>query len=49
VRQLFVDFQKVYGKMRKDILYNNLIEFSILTEIVKIIKMCLYEAYSKEY
>ena len=39
VRQLFVDFKKNYDKVRKEILYNILIEFSIPMKVVRLIKI----------
>jgi len=47
VRQLFVDFKKNYDKVRKEILYNILIEFSIPMKVVRLIKMCLNETYTR--
>jgi sorting nexin-29 len=47
VYQLFVDFKRAYDSVRRDILYNILIEFGIPMKLVKLIKMCLNETYSK--
>jgi hypothetical protein len=47
VYQLFIDFQKTYDSIRKDVLYNILTEFGVPTKIVRLIKMCLYETYTK--
>jgi hypothetical protein len=47
VHQIFLDFKKVYDSMRKDLLYNILIEFGVSMKLVKLIKMCLNETYSK--
>jgi hypothetical protein len=38
---LFVDFKKVHDSVRREVLYNVLIEFRVLMELVKLIKMCL--------
>jgi hypothetical protein len=45
--QLFIDFKKAYDSVRREVLYNILIEFGIPTILVRLIKMCLNETYSK--
>jgi len=47
VHQLFIDFNKAYDSVRTEVLYNILIEFSILMKLVRLIKMCLNETYSR--
>jgi hypothetical protein len=47
VRQLFADFKKAYDSVRREVLYNILIEFGIPMKLVGLIKMCLNETYSK--
>jgi hypothetical protein len=44
VHQLFIDFKKAYDTVRREVLYNTLIEFGVP---MKLIKMCLNETYSK--
>jgi len=43
VHQLFVDFKKAYDSLRREVLYNILIEFGIHKKMVRLIKMCLNE------
>jgi len=47
VHHLFVDFKKAYDSVRREVLYNILIEFGIPMKLVKVIKMCLNETYSR--
>jgi sorting nexin-29 len=47
VHQLFVDFKKAYDSVRIEVLYNILLEFGIPKKLVRLIKMCLNETYSK--
>jgi hypothetical protein len=41
VHQLFVDFNKAYVSLRREVLYNNLVEFGDPMKLVGLIKMCL--------
>jgi hypothetical protein len=43
VHQLSIDFKKAYGSVRREVLYNILIEFVIPRKLVGLIKMCLNE------
>jgi len=43
----FCEFKKVYDSLRMDDLYNSLIKFGISMEMVRLIKMCLNETYSR--
>ena len=47
VHQLFIDFTKAYDSVRKEALYNILIEFGIPRKLVRLIKMCLNAAYNR--
>jgi hypothetical protein len=40
VHQLFIDFKKAYDSVRREALYNILIESGIPRKIVGLIKMC---------
>jgi hypothetical protein len=47
VHQLFIDFKKAYDSIKREFLYNILVEFDITKKLVRLIKMCLNEIYSK--
>jgi hypothetical protein len=46
VHQLFMDFKKAYDSVRREVLYNILIEFGVPMKVVRLSKMCLNETYS---
>ena len=46
VHQLWIEFQKAHDSVRREVLYNILIEFCIATKLVRLIKMCLNETCS---
>jgi hypothetical protein len=45
--QQLLDSKKAYDSVKREVLYNILLEFSIPKKLVKLIKMCLNETYSK--
>jgi len=47
VHHLFIDFENAYDSVRREILYNILIEFGVPRKLVRLIKMCLTETYSR--
>ena len=47
MHQLFIDFKKAYDSVRREVLYNILIEFGIPKKLVRLIKMGLTETYSR--
>jgi hypothetical protein len=47
MHQLFTDFKKAYDSVRREVLYNILSEAGIPMKLVKLIKMCLSETYSR--
>jgi hypothetical protein len=47
VHQLFIDFKKAYDSIKREVLYNILVEFCIPKKLVRLIKMYLNETYSK--
>jgi hypothetical protein len=44
---LFIDFKKAYDSVRREVLYNILIEFGTPRKLAGLIKMCLNETYSR--
>jgi hypothetical protein len=49
VHQPFTDFKKAYDSVRREVLYNILIEFGIPMKLERLIKICLNETYSKAH
>ena len=47
VHQLFIDFKKAYDSLRREVLYNILIECGISMKLVRLIKLCLTETCSR--
>ncbi|KAJ4439423.1 hypothetical protein ANN_07547 [Periplaneta americana] len=47
VHQLLIDFKKAYDSVKTEVLYDILIEFDIPKKLVRLIKMCLSETYSR--
>jgi cyclophilin family peptidyl-prolyl cis-trans isomerase len=45
--QIFIDFKKTYDSVRREVLYNILIEFGVPIKVVRLIKMCSHETYNK--
>ena len=46
MRPLFIDLWQAFDSVRKEVLYNILIEFDIAIQLVRLIKMCLNGTYS---
>ena len=47
MQQLFIDFKEARVSVRNKVLYNILIESGIPKELVRLIKMCVNEKYSR--
>jgi hypothetical protein len=47
VLKIFIDFKKAYDSVRREVLYNILIEFGVSMKLSRLIKMCLNKTYSK--
>jgi hypothetical protein len=47
VDQLFIDFKKAHDSVKREVLYNILLEFGVPKKLVRLIKICLNETYSK--
>jgi len=47
VLQLFIDFKKAYDSVRREVLYNILIEFDIPLKLISLIKIYLTVTYSR--
>jgi hypothetical protein len=47
VHQLFINFKKACDSIKREVLYNILLEFGIPKKLVRLIKLCLNETYSK--
>ena len=45
--QIFTDFKKAYVSVKREVLYNILIQFSIAMKLVRLIKMCQNKTYSR--
>ena len=45
--KLLIDFKIAYDSVRREVLYNILIESGIPVKLVRIIKLCLNETYSR--
>ena len=46
VHQLFIDLKKAYDLVRREVLYNILIEFGVPMKLARLIKISLNETYS---
>jgi hypothetical protein len=47
VHQLFIELKKAYASVKREDIYNILLEYGIPKKLVRLIKMCLNETCSK--
>jgi hypothetical protein len=47
VHQLFIDFKEAYDSVKREILYDILLEFCVPKKLFSLMKLCLNETYSK--
>jgi hypothetical protein len=47
VSQIFIAFKRAYDSVKREVLYNILLEFGIPKKLVSLIEMCLNENYSR--
>jgi hypothetical protein len=47
MHQLLTDFKNSYDSVKREVLYNILLEFGTPKKVIRLIKMCLSEIYSK--
>jgi hypothetical protein len=47
VHQSFIDFKKAYDSIKREVLYDILLEFGLPKKLVRLIKICLNENYSE--
>ena len=45
--QLFIDFKKAYGSIKRDKLYHILVRFGIPKKLVQLVKICLSDSMSR--
>jgi hypothetical protein len=49
MHQLFIDFKKTCDSVKREVLYNILLEFGVPKKLVRLMKMCLNETYIKAH
>jgi hypothetical protein len=47
VHHLYIDFKKAYVSVKREVLYDILIEFGVSKKLVRLVKMCLNETNSR--
>jgi hypothetical protein len=47
VFQLFIGFKKAYDSVRREVLYNIIIEFDFPMKLIRLITMCMTDTYSR--
>ena len=46
VHRLFIDLKKAFDSVRREVLYNILIQFGVHMKLLRLIKVCMSEMYS---
>jgi hypothetical protein len=46
LHQLFIDFKNAHDSVKREVLYNVLVEFGVTMKLVRLIKLCLNETYN---
>jgi hypothetical protein len=49
VHELYIEFKEAFDSVTREVLYNIVIQFGIPVRLVRLIKMCLYEMYSRAW
>jgi hypothetical protein len=47
VHRLFIDFEKAYESVRREVLYNIVTEFGVSIKLIRLIKICLMKCIVK--
>lgn len=47
MHKLFKNLKKTHDLVRRELLYDNLLEFGIKSKVVELIKICLNDTYSR--
>jgi len=47
VHQIFIDLKKAYDSVKREVLYNILLQFGTPKNVVRLIQVCLNDTYSK--
>jgi hypothetical protein len=47
VQHIFIDFNKAYGSISREVLYNILTECGVPMKVLRVMNMCLNETYSR--
>jgi hypothetical protein len=47
IHQLFIDSEKACDSVRREVLYNILIDFGVSMKLIRLIEICLHETYKE--
>jgi hypothetical protein len=48
VHQLFIEFKKAYDSVKREVIYNIMLEFGIPKKQIRLVRMCSNETYNKD-